>query len=110
MPSNSIIKRTSLCTKYNFDIWGKCIGDDKFLGLINRLYLSPRFMLEIENALKRYRFVTQMQAGRLKYKFSHFFWKNWKRHTNAVLSFRDHLPAYVSSKNMTQVLKKRSML
>jgi hypothetical protein len=109
MPSNSIIKRTSLCTKYNFDIWGKTIRNSKFLGLINRLYLSPRFMLEVRNALNRYRFIVEQGNTPLMFSFNQAFWRDWKKTKGAILAFRDPFPAFDRPKNMTQVLKKRSM-
>jgi len=109
MPSNRIIKRAGLCTKYNFDIWGSASGNTKFLGLINRLYLSPRFMKEVEHGLKRYKQVAKMQRLLNRYKFTRWYWRYWKAHTYKVLQFQDPYPVYDRPKNMTQVYKKRTM-
>lgn len=109
MPSNRLIKRTALSTKYNFDIWGFTHGDVKFSGLMNRLYLSPRFMLEVKNALIRHKYEQKILNTAFKYRLTQWYWRAWKSATAKILAFRDPFPAYDRPKNMTQVLKKRSM-
>jgi ribosomal protein S4 len=66
-------------------------------------------MLEVRNALNRYRFIVEQGNTPLMFSFNQAFWRDWKKTKGAILAFRDPFPAFDRPKNMTQVLKKRSM-
>jgi len=108
MPSTKIIKRTALCTKYDFDIWGVTTGDIKYDGLVQRLYLRPRFVYDIRKcfSLVRYkRKIFKHQNKKLTFR-RHFSW--WKSRISRILKHQDPFPAFDRKKDMTRVLRRRS--
>lgn len=108
MPSSKVIKRTQLCTKYDFDIWGVTSGSTKYDGLAQRLYLKPRFVNDIQKCFSIVRYKRAILKPLLKkigFK-KHLSW--WKSRISQILKHRDPFPAFDRRKDMSRVLRRRS--
>jgi len=108
MPSIRVIKRAQLCTKYDFDIWGVSTSNIKYDGLVERLYLKPRFVRDVKKSFDVVRSRRKELSPRLKplsYK-RHFLW--WRSRISQILKHRDPYPAFDRPKDMSRVLRRRS--
>lgn len=66
-------------------------------------------MLEVQKNLDRFKNEPRIIKQITKFRFTRWYWKAWKANTAQVLAFQDPYPAYDRPKNLTQILKKRSI-